>query len=194
VRRPIAFLMPPEYFGAVVTDLDEVFRLGTVKAEENLAFRRYLAAHRIGDTPFQQIAADVQTRIDCTACANCCRYSVVSVDSEDIANVAAHLGATPGGVAHRFTAPDPEEPGLRVLRNAGSGCVFLKDNLCGIYQARPKACRDFPHVAVGGHSLGGRPSSHARWAALCPIIYNALESYKHVTGYCAHLGPRPQGS
>jgi hypothetical protein len=32
----------------VVTDLAEVFRLGTAKAEENLAFRRYLCAHHYG--------------------------------------------------------------------------------------------------------------------------------------------------
>jgi Fe-S-cluster containining protein len=55
-----------------------------------------------------------------------------------------------------------------------------------IYEARPKTCRNFPHVAVGTPSLGGRPSSLARWAALCPIIYNALESYKHLTGYHSH--------
>jgi Fe-S-cluster containining protein len=52
-----------------------------------------------------------------------------------------------------------------------------------IYKARPKACRDFPHVAVGKHSLGSRQSSLARWAPLCPIIFNALEEYKHLTGY-----------
>ena len=30
---------------------------------------------------------------------------------------------------------------------------------------------------------GARPSSLARWVALCPIVHNALESYKHLTGY-----------
>jgi hypothetical protein len=38
-------------------------------------------------------------------------------------------------------------------------------------------------VAVGKHSLGSRQSSLARWAPLCPIIFNALEAYKHVAGY-----------
>jgi hypothetical protein len=45
---------------------------------------------------------------------------------------------------------------------------------------------DFPHVAVGKHSLGSRQSSLARWAPLCPIIVNALEEYKHLTGYHRH--------
>jgi hypothetical protein len=44
-------------------------------------------------------------------------------------------------------------------------------------------------VAVGEHSLGSRQSSLARWAPWCPIIFNALEAYKHLTGYDRHLQP-----
>ena len=42
----------------MVTDLAEVFRLGTAKAEENLAFRRYLCAHR------RDLPAETQRRRD----------------------------------------------------------------------------------------------------------------------------------
>ena len=86
-----------------------------------------------------------------------------------------------------FLRAYPRHSRSRILLNSREGCVFLDGNLCMIYEARPKTCRTFPFVAVGNHSLGGRPSSLARWAALCPIIYNALESYKHLTGY--HLHP-----
>jgi hypothetical protein len=55
-----------------------------------------------------------------------------------------------------------------------------------IHEARPKACRDFPHVSIGKCSLGSRQSLLARWAPLCPIIFNALEAYKHLTGYDRH--------
>jgi Fe-S-cluster containining protein len=170
----------------VVTDLAEVFRLGTAKAEENLAFRRYLCAHHYADTPFQVLASEVQRHVDCTACANCCRHSVVPVNETEIESVAWHLGITTEAVARLYTVPDPEAPASRNLLNSGEGCVFLDGCLCMIYEARPKTCRNFPHVEVGTHSLGGRPSSLADWAALCPIIYNALESYKHLTGYHPH--------
>ena len=172
---------------AVVTDLGEVFRLGTAKAEENRAFRRYLAAHHVSDRPFQILAGEVQPHIDCAACANCCRYSVVPVSREEIESIARHLSATPEGVTHHYTVADPEDHERRILRSSRTGCVFLEGKRCTIYEGRPKACRDFPHIAVGTHSLGGRPSSLARWAALCPILYNALEEYKHRTGY----HPRP---
>jgi Fe-S-cluster containining protein len=170
----------------VVTDLAEIFRLGTARAEENLGFRRYLSAHHYPDKPFQILASEVQRHVDCTACANCCRHSVVSVNKPEIENIAGHLGTTPEVVARLYTVPDPDTSASRILLNSGEGCVFLDGTLCTIYEARPKTCRTFPFVAVGNHSLGSRPSSLARWAALCPIIYNALESYKHLTGYHRH--------
>ena len=167
----------------MVTDLDEVRRLGTAKTEENLAFRRYLSAHHADDKQFQLLASDIQQRVDCTACANCCRYSVVSVDPSEIDAIARYVGVTPVAATRLYTIADPDAPALRTLRSSDEGCIFLKDNRCQIYSARPKTCREFPHVAIGTHSLGARPSSLARWSALCPIVYNALESHKHVIGY-----------
>ena len=170
----------------MITDLAEVFRIGSAKVEENLAFRRYLSAQHYTDKPFQILASEVQQHVNCTSCANCCRHSTVSVNRSEINQIAEYIGTTPEIVAQLYTVPDPDAPALRILRSSNDGCIFLDGNLCMIYEARPKTCRDFPHVAVGTHSLGSRQSSLARWAALCPIIFNALESYKHVTGYHPH--------
>lgn len=170
-----------------MTDLAELFRLGTAKAEENVDFRRYLHAHHIPDDRFPILAAEVQPRIDCTACANCCRYSVVAVTQADIEVLAGHLGITSDDVIHNYTVADPDDSTRRILRSTSDGCVFLRGNLCSIYKARPRICRDFPHITAGLHTLGARLSSHARWAPLCPIVYNALEAFKHLTGYHPHV-------
>jgi len=167
----------------VVTDLAEVFRIGTAKAAENLAFRRYLSSKHARDEPFQILASEIQRHVDCIACANCCRYSVVPVNAAEIDTIAQYLRTTPEAVARFYTVPDPDTSTLGVLRTSLEGCVFLDGNLCMIYEARPKACREFSHVAVGSHTLGGRPASVARWAALCPIVFNALEEYKHRSGF-----------
>lgn len=167
----------------MVTDLAEVFRLGSAKAEENLAFRRYLSAHHHPDKPFQILAGEVRRQVDCKTCANCCRHSVVSVAAPEIEAIAKYLGMAPEDVVRLYTTADPSAPALRNLSTSEAGCVFLDGNLCMIYEARPKACRNFPCVDMGSHSLGSRPSSIARWAALCPIVYNSLEGYKRVTGY-----------
>ena len=105
----------------MVTDLAEVFRLGTAKVRENLAFRRYLSAHHYTDRPFQIVASEVQQHVDCTACANCCRHSVVSVNKSEIENIAGHLGTTSEAVARLYTVPDPDAPALRILLNFGGG-------------------------------------------------------------------------
>jgi uncharacterized protein len=177
----------------VVVDLEEVRRLGAEKAEENLAFRRYLSAHHVREAAFQIIATEIQREIDCTACANCCRSSILSISAAEIETIAGYLGISTDAARNLYTEPDPEAPALRRLQSTGEGCIFLdRENLCMIYEARPIACREFPHLAVDHHSLGARPASHARWAALCPIIYNALETYKHITGYHfrhRHTGP-----
>lgn len=172
----------------MVTDLAEVYRLGTAKAEENVAFRRYLAAHHANDSPFQILATEIEQHIDCTQCANCCRHSIVEVNAAEIGAIARRVGITVEAAVQRYTVPDSGAPALRQLRSGDAGCIFLRGNLCEVYSARPRACRDFPNVSIGCHSLGARPSSLGRWAAMCPIIFNAIESYKHAVGF--HGGPR----
>lgn len=172
------------YAGCVLTtDLVEIRRLGTAKEAENLHFRRYLAEHHHRIEELQRVAGAVAREVDCTACANCCRHSIVRVTGADIAAFAGYLGMDPAEAEHRYTEPDPEDSAGRVLRTTRDGCVFLDGNLCTIYDHRPQTCRDFPHIAQGTHSLGGRVSSLCRWAALCPIVYNAIEIYKHKVGY-----------
>jgi uncharacterized protein len=169
--------------GRVITDLLEIRRLGETKRVENLHFRRFLAAHHVPIEPFQILAAHVQEQTDCTACANCCRYSVVTLTPTEIESIARRLGLTVSEAEHRYTDADPDSHHTRILRTTARGCVFLKGNLCSIYDVRPSVCRNFPHLLPGDHSLGSRLSSLCRWAEACPIVYNALEGYKRIVGY-----------
>ncbi len=167
----------------MVTDLVEIRRLGLAKKDENLAFRRYLSAqhHRIEE--LQSVAAQIQPRIDCTVCANCCRWSVVEVHCGDLNALARNFGVSFEEATCAYTCLDREDHSTRILKNARGQCIFLRGNLCSVYPARPKTCRDFPHLSFGSHSLGSRISSLARWIPLCPIIYNAFESYKRTVGF-----------
>lgn len=166
----------------MVTDLVEIRRLGQAKEPENRDFRRYLKIHHHPERLFREVAQEVASQIDCQACANCCRQTIVSVSTRNIQAIARHLAIEPEQVASQYTVPDPSGHG-RVLRATAEGCVFLDGNLCMIYDARPRPCREFPYAARSERSLGARMSSICRRAWFCPIVYNALESYKKLVGY-----------
>ena len=168
---------------AVTIDLVEIRERTAANREQNLAFCRYVHEHRHRIEEFQEIASRVQREIDCTACANCCRQTVVGVGPAEIGAIAGYLGMDEDLAMHRYTRPDPEDSQARVLKNEHNACVFLDGNLCTIYDVRPRACRDFPHVAPHCHSLGGRLSSLCRKAEICPIVYNAFEQYKERLGF-----------
>ena len=71
----------------------------------------------------QEIHDEVFQEIDCTACANCCK-KLPAFEAEFL---------------------QVDEDGDKVFKSMP--CPFLGgDNLCSIYDVRPKACREFPHT------------------------------------------------
>ena len=169
----------------VISDLAEIRRRTESNEAANLDFRRHIAAHHLSIEPFHILANDIAARTDCTACANCCRHTIVDVSPAEIRVIAAFLGIADEQVIQMYTDRASGSPSSRVLRNTDNACVFLDGNLCMIYEARPLACRNFPHIRSHSTTVGGRWSSLCRRAAICPIVYNALESYKKLVGYRA---------
>ena len=141
------------------------------------------AHHHDRIEPFQIIASRIESQIDCTKCANCCREMTVEVTQAEVEAIAAHLNLSVEDVLVKHTRADPEDSRKRLLLSERDGCTFLDGNLCMIYDVRPRPCRQFPHVHRGEHTLGSRNESACRHAAVCPILYNALEEYKHQSGY-----------
>jgi uncharacterized protein len=169
----------------VVTDLVQIRRLAAAKQDENIEFRRYLSAHHPAHDALHHVAEHVAAQIDCTACANCCRETTVEVGDEDIATIARFLDAPLEEVTQIYTVADPAG-GSRILKQTADGCVFLAGNLCSIYAARPRPCREFPYLLSTATSLGSRTPSIFGRACLCPIVYNTLEEFKHLSGFHPH--------
>jgi len=69
--------------------------------------------------------------------------------TEYIEAIALHLGYKTEHVRRQYTLADPQGLATTVLKSTPQGCIFLDGNLCTIYDARPKACHDFPHIALG---------------------------------------------
>ena len=166
----------------MITNLVQIRRLAETERGENLRFRRFVKEHHYPQGLFRRIAREVEQQIDCKTCANCCREPRVNVSGQDIDTLARYLDMPAEHVAKEYTIVDREDQET-ILRQTKGACVFLDGNLCMVYEARPRACRDFPYLASDQRSLGGRMSSVCRHASICPIIFNTLESYKHAVGY-----------
>lgn len=95
------------------------------------------------DRQFHELHDEAFEEIDCLQCANCCKTTGPRFTDKDIERIARHLGQKPGEFVDKYLRVD--EDGDYVLQSVP--CPFLgEDNYCGIYEHRPKACRDYPHT------------------------------------------------
>jgi Fe-S-cluster containining protein len=109
-------------------------------------------------------------KIDCLACANCCKTISPAIYFSDIRRMAAKMKITTSDFINRFLSEDEE--GSYVFKH--TPCPFLgEDNFCGIYEFRPKACREYPHT--------DRSRFHqiidltVRNSVVCPAVFNLVE-------------------
>ena len=81
----------------------------------------------------------------CTGCGKCCTGSpgYVWVTKNDVETMAAKLNISPHDFCKKYTRLVDDE--LSLLEDPNNwDCVFLKENQCTLYEARPKQCRTFP--------------------------------------------------
>ena len=153
----------------MITDLAEIRRLGIAKQVENLRFRRYLAAHHQRIEAFQKLAVEMQRQMDCTACANCCRYSIVNLDEHETAAIARHLGLPPAEVVRLYTEPDPESPRLRAVRsNQRRLCIYGWQSLHDI-RSSPHSLPRLSARQTGNAFFGRAGSRHSAAGHPCAL-------------------------
>lgn len=116
--------------------------------DANKANRKYFAqlAKRppsVLDRAVHKIHDDVFSETDCLECANCCKTTSPIWREKDIERAAAFLKIRPADLVDTHLHLDSD--GDYVFNSAP--CPFLgEDNYCSIYEARPKACREYPHT------------------------------------------------
>lgn len=95
------------------------------------------------DKIVQDIHQEVFQEIDCTSCANCCKDLGPDLTEADIVKIAKLFRMKLATFEKTYLRVD--EDGDKVFQSMP--CPFLGgDNLCSIYDMRPKACREFPHT------------------------------------------------
>lgn len=95
------------------------------------------------DDAFHALHEEVFEEMDCLTCANCCKTTSPIFYDTDIERLAKELRIKAVDFADKYLKVD--EDGDQVLKS--SPCPFLGyDNYCSVYEARPKACREYPHT------------------------------------------------
>ena len=108
--------------------------------------------------------------INCLDCANCCRTLGPRITDADVARIAASLRLKPSAFVERYLVVD--EDGDYIFRSMP--CPFLgSDNYCSIYDARPKACREYPHT--DRRRVYQVLPLTLKNSATCPAVFEILE-------------------
>ena len=126
-------------------DIEKYRQLALQKQGEHRKFLASLKkkAPKNLDQIVQQVHGEVFREIDCTQCANCCKCLGPLFTEADITRIAKHFRMKLSVFEELYLRVD--EDGDKVFQSMP--CPFLgDDNLCSIYDVRPKACREFPHT------------------------------------------------
>lgn len=109
-------------------------------------------------------------RVDCLACANCCKHYSPRFKTPDIKRISKALSLKESVFIETYLKIDEE--GDYVLKS--KPCPFLgQDNFCSIYDDRPSDCRRFPYTDEDVFIK--RPQLTLKNTSFCPAAYYVIE-------------------
>ena len=141
------------------------------KLEVNQFFK-FLKRKKPSDLDYhmQEINDLVFRRIDCLQCANCCRSLGPRITKNDINRLSKSLRIKQNQFIETYLHID--EDGDYVFRSMP--CPFLDtDNYCKVYDDRPQACREYPHLERRKFTQILEITNKNR--STCPAVYEAIE-------------------
>lgn len=154
---------------------EELKQKAAGKKKETKKFFAKLKTQKSGevDALFHETHEEVFSCTDCLKCANCCKTTGPLFTDKDIERIAKHLRLRPAEFVQQYLRMDEE--GDYVLQTVP--CPFLgADNYCGIYEVRPKACREFPHT--DRRNMQEILNLTARNMAVCPAVLEIVDRMK----------------
>jgi len=143
--------------------------------KENIKITKIIKKRKPKDFDYlmQDIHNEVFTKTDCLLCANCCKTTSPIITEKDLARIAKHLRLKPAKFIEQYLKKDTD--GLWMFQQ--TPCVFLdNDNYCLIYEVRPKACREYPHLDRSKNIQ--LLNLHIKNTEICPAVFDAFKILK----------------
>ena len=126
------------------------------------------------DQLFAEVHEEVFSEIDCTECANCCKVLGPRVNNRDVERIGKFINMRAGKVRKNYLTVDEDNDFIFQQMP----CPFLgEDNLCSIYEARPRACSEFPHTDYP--NMRKKLNLTLKNSLICPGVFLILEEIKN---------------
>lgn len=112
----------------------------------------------------------------CTSCARCCSELGPRLTQNDIHTLAKHLSLKTTEVFNRYCKSDEDSD----IIFKTMPCPFLQaDKLCSVYEARPRACREYPHISA--EDFCKMLPLHDKNYACCPAVKEVVNKMSKST-------------
>ncbi|MDP2068991.1 MAG: YkgJ family cysteine cluster protein [Lutibacter sp.] len=113
-------------------------------------------------------------RTDCLTCGNCCKTTSPIFTEKDIQRIAKYVKMK----EHQFIATylERDQDDFYVLKTSPCSFLDLNDNMCTIYDVRPKACNEYPHT--NRRKFIQLTDLSMKNTEICPAVYNIVEALK----------------
>jgi len=158
----------------MITNLEEIKKLGELNENENLRFRTFLKNRSSYKTDkiVHGLYERISKEIDCTTCGNCCKCLKTGVNKSDIIRLSGILNLSVEKMREQYIEKD--NVGGDVIKTLP--CLFLKDLKCSIYEFRPDDCKSSPHLHK--KDIASRLWGVIDNYSICPIVFNVFEELK----------------
>lgn len=113
-------------------------------------------------------------KTDCLTCGNCCKTTSPIFTIKDIDRISKHFRMKVLDFTNQYLERDEDD--FYVLKTAPCSFLDLEDNMCTIYDVRPKACGEYPHtnrkkfIQIAALTIKN--------TEICPAAYNIVEALK----------------
>jgi hypothetical protein len=126
------------------------------------------------DFVVQELHTNEFKRTDCLTCGNCCKTTSPIFTEKDIQRIAKYVKMK----EHLFisTYLERDQDDFYVLKTSPCSFLDLNDNMCTIYDVRPKACNEYPHT--NRRKFIQLTNLTMKNTEICPAVYNIVEALK----------------